>query len=409
MKKQFDFDLKVYEDLLKAVASISKLYSNNDKPFIHPRFIEKLYVHASGARDLSRKDMSFDALLGKDIGVGIKTFIVEKLSTNKSEKIAEFTCNANLGDFKNLTHEQKAIKSAELRNGRVISDANEYDIDLNKSIYHCLIRTRGGAIIHEEPYELIKVEMIKPINVRGAEITEFSADDNGHTYFTDGLSNYCYNKSKNVLYKTFKLNEAKNSDFIELKIFENMFEKILEWTQMTKNVVLTDSSPAEKEFVILPLYSTRSKKPIVEPRSGINQWNAGGRERKFGEAYIPIPAKIRKEHPHFFPHKDQKFKLKLPHGEIILAKVCQDNSKALMSDPNDDLCQWLFRILDPTIETSLKRMQERKPYTYADLEKIGKDSVKIIKSNSLDYDFELQSMPLGSYETFINNELEDGE
>ena len=35
-------------------------------------------------------------------------------------------------------------------------------------------------------------------------------------------------------------------------------------------------------------------------KSGLNQWNAGGRVRKYGEVYIPIPAEIRKLKIGFF-------------------------------------------------------------------------------------------------------------
>ena len=99
----FDFDIEKYTSLLKAVSSMSKLYSDNDKAFLHSRFIEKLYVYCSNSRDLSRKDMSFDAVLNSNIGVGVKTFTAEKITVGKNEKVAEFTKNASLGDFKNLS------------------------------------------------------------------------------------------------------------------------------------------------------------------------------------------------------------------------------------------------------------------------------------------------------------------
>jgi hypothetical protein len=47
--------------------------------------------------------------------------------------------------------------------------------------------------------------------------------------------------------------------------------------------------------------------------------------------------------PNFFPPRNHKFRLKTQDGETFLAKVCQDNNKALMSDPNKDLGSWLLR------------------------------------------------------------------
>ena len=412
---KFGFDIQVYENLLKAVASMSRLYSDNNKAFIHPRFVEKLYTHCSGAQDLSRRDMSFDALLGKDIGVGVKTFITDNPSISKSEKVAEFTRHASLGEFDGLDHYGKAIKSAELRNNRVSSDANEYSIDINKSIYHCLVRTNDGAIIHEEPYQLVNTSGIKPTDVRGNEIPEFVTDAGGHTYFSDGKSNYCFNRSKNVLYKKFDLSQFNNSEVIPLEIFDDILERILKWTNLgvsQPSIQLPTNTFIEQEpelvagtdYVVLPLYGTSYKEKEVQPKSGINQWNAGGRERQFGEAYIPIPIIIHQKYPDFFPERDQSFRVKLPNGKIISAKVCQDNNKALMSDPNTDLCDWLYNIIDLTREESIKRFIEKRPYTYQDLKKVGKDSVRVIKVSNKDYQYELETTDLGSFDNFIDNE-----
>lgn len=413
--KKFGFEFQIYEELLKAVASMSRLYSDNDKAFIHPRFVEKLYVHCSGATDLSRRDMSFDALLGLDIGVGIKTFIAENISIGKSEKVAEFTRHASIGEFDGLDHYEKAIKSAELRNGRISSDANEYGIDIQKSIYHCLVRTNGGAIVHQEPYQLVDTENIIPTDRRGNEIDKFISDSKGHTYFGDGKSTYCYNKAKNVLYKKFELGNGLNSDLIPLVIFDDIFEQIIKWTSLdgseSKKIILERITkpelPVIGEYVVLPLYGYRGAERVVQEKSGINQWNAGGRQRKFGEAYIPVPQIIHDKSAGFFPNRDERFKIKLPNGKIISAKICQENNKALMSDPNIDLCDWLYRIIDLTDEALKRRYEERRPYTYADLRLVGKDSIKVTKVNNQEYQYEIESMDLGSYDDFILGNEDD--
>ena len=64
-----------YVELLKAVASMSRLYSDNTVPYVDSRFVERLFIEATGAKDLSRDDKSFDALLQPNIGVGVKTFL----------------------------------------------------------------------------------------------------------------------------------------------------------------------------------------------------------------------------------------------------------------------------------------------------------------------------------------------
>ena len=94
-------------------------------------------------------------------------------------------------------------------------------------------------------------------------------------------------------------------------------------------------------MIYLPLYSTRNG--AVPEKSGLNQWNASGRPRNFDEVYIPIPVDIHNNFPTFFPPRYVHFALVLPNSQILICKVCQDNSKALMSHPNSDLGNWLLR------------------------------------------------------------------
>jgi hypothetical protein len=406
---RFHFDFDKYEKLLKAVAAMSRLYSDNEKPFLHSRFIEKLFAHTANAYDFSRKDMSFDAVINDSIGVGIKTFTVPNFEANKSEKIAEMTKHATSGLFKNKNIESLAKTSAKLRNARVRSDANEYGIDIEKSFYHCLVRTNSKAMVHEEPYEYIDLDAIKPLDKNGNETNHFIEGQSGHAYFSDGKHKYLFNVSKNTLFKRFDLGLYTNSRPIDIEIYDDIFTKVVDWYDSDIKELINESTQLE-EFVILPLYSTIRKKDYSDPdlvrkKSGLNQWNAGGRKRKFGESYIPVPQKIHEKSPNFFPPRDTKFDLVLPNKQKITAKLCQDNSKALMGDPNTDLLQWLFGLIDGSPEESEKRLIDKKPYTFDDLRLINKDSVKVVKkSNSL---YELSMMPLDSYEMFITNSMED--
>src|SRR5690625_7356534 len=99
-------------------------------------------------------------------------------------------------------------------------------------------------------------------------------------------------------------------------------------------------------------------------KSGLKQWNAGGRNRDSNEVYIPIPIYIHQNYPNFFPPRDIHFNLILPHGETLVAKVCQDNSKALMTTPNTALSNWLLRNIlnleEGELATRQKRSEERR-------------------------------------------------
>lgn len=410
---QFDFDLGKYSELLKAVGSLSSLFSENtDNVYFVSRFIEKLYVYASGAEDLSRLDNSFDALIrSSNKGVGVKTFGVSNINSVKSEKVAELTAHASSGEFRNLSHEDLAQKVAKIRNDKITSDSNEYGIDLSSSIYHCLIRTQSGALVHEESYPLINLDQIHPTNSSGTKVSSY--DTKSFPYFTDGQGFYTFNTSKNTLFKKFDISKGNNSPLIELETVENIFEEIIRWARSRESgavpapiqnleYLITPKKPI-RPFVVLPLYSSEAKGPKVYPKSGINQWNAGGRKRKFGEAYIPVPSSIHEDNPEFFPSRDTTFQLKLPNGKTVLASICQDGGKALMSNPNDELCEWLFRTIDINFEqTKIQRMAQSIPYTFEDLENIGKDSVRVFKNE--DGSFEIEFMTVGSYEKFKNGE-----
>ena len=104
---------------------------------------------------------------------------------------------------------------------------------------------------------------------------------------------------------------------------------------------------------------------------------ASGRKRDYNEIYIPIPADIHKYKPNFFPPKDVSFNLKLPSQDILSCKLCQENSKALMSNPNKELGQWLLR--------DVLKLQEGELLTIEMLENVGIDSVRIDKIDNENY------------------------
>jgi len=134
----------------------------------------------------------------------------------------------------------------------------------------------------------------------------------------------------------------------------------------------------------------------VPEKSGLNQWNASGRPRDINEIYIPIPIWIHRKFPNFFPPRDQSFELSLPDRATMGAKVCQDDSKALMSNPNSALGKWLLR--------DVLNLQERELLTYDKLQAIGLDTVVIYKTDNETYDIDFTR--IGSYEKFL---AENGE
>ncbi|GMB95294.1 hypothetical protein NHP21011_13960 [Helicobacter heilmannii] len=113
-----------YVKSLSTIASLSKLFSESDTPFLHYRVLENLFCQCFHAQNLSRSDTAYDAKIG-DLGVGLKTFICSKNA--KIEKIAEFNKNAPL---LRETKDPKALAHtlAKLRNERIQLAKNLYGI-----------------------------------------------------------------------------------------------------------------------------------------------------------------------------------------------------------------------------------------------------------------------------------------
>jgi hypothetical protein len=419
MSQQFDFDGSLYQELLQSVAAMTLLFSDGPQAYIDYRFVEKLFVLATKGKDISRSDKVFDAIVGnpQNIGVGVKTFVISGNAQASLEKVQEFTRFSGSGAFDNLDKAAIAFKAAEYRNNTVLADSQEYGIDIASSIYHCLVRSGGNGIIHEEPYPLINLDMIHPIDTQGRVLDNFP-DGNKGIRFSDGTNIYSYSKSKSVLMKKFDLTLYKTLSPMPLSLDPDIWKKIASSVvekSLTEALTVseTQSQLAEDpekltpgvDFVILPLYSARGVTKTVEAASGINQWNAGGRQRKYGEAYIPIPAIVHRLAPGFFPERDKPFELILPNSlDPVNAKVCQQGSKALMSNPNDRLCRWLYKVIDSKFsDYDFDRPPAREPFTYSDLQKVGRDSVIVIKdrtSNHLKY--EIRFAELGSYEEFLD-------
>ena len=103
---------------------------------------------------------------------------------------------------------------------------------------------------------------------------------------------------------------------------------------------------------------------------------------------------MHRKYPHFFPKRDQDFNLQIPTGEIFSAKVCQENSKALMTNPNKALSDWLLRKVLLLKEGELATMEK--------LDKLGFDSVIILKDEN--GDFKIDIMKTDTYMEF-NTEI----
>ncbi|MBN1072079.1 NgoFVII family restriction endonuclease [Clostridium botulinum] len=359
-----------YKNMLTAMATLSKLSSESSIPYLGYREVENIYCKAFDAENISRVDCSADAAKN-GIGIGIKTFIE---GNGKSlQKVAEF--NKDMDMFRGKTPREVVNIISNLRNERINATKRIYG--LTNMIYHCVVRSVGQIKVFECPMDLINIKTIKNIS--------FSSKNT--ITFEDDLNEYSINISKSTLYKRF-LTKDVILEF-SVKILQDPYEVITNLLNTDRAILKFAPIVEEKEHIFLPLYSDRGGRNVPE-KSGLNQWNAGGRKRNPDEVYIPIPAWIHQRFNGFFPSKDKAFDLILPDKNVISAKVCQDGGKALMSNPNQDLGKWILR--------NVMNLGEQELLTYERLAELGVDSVVIYKENSEKYSINFTT--LGSFDRF---------
>jgi len=364
--KQASENVKKYKEYLKIVGSLSNLFSNSNTPYLYYRIAEKKFCKAFDTDDLSRADVSYDTSKNS-IGIGLKTFL--RNNDNSLQKIAEF--NKDLKLYQDKKNEEKIQIISRLRNSRLEFTNNIYNID--KSLYHCVVRDKNKFLIFEEDIKFIDTDNIKIIKSNSSSIL-----------FEDRNYEYSFSLSKSTLMKRFLTSNF--LDWFDVNILKEPLDELYHLIN-SKNI-LKDNKYLDT--VYLPLYGSKNK---VYENSGLNQWNAKGRPRHKDEVYIPIPSNFYKLKPNFFLNKDIIFSLNLPNKKTIQAKICQSNGKALMSNANKDLGKWLLR--------EVFKLKEGVLVTNELLNLYGIDSLRIDKLNEKEYDINFSQK--GSYEDFINS------
>lgn len=364
-----------YKKMLTIMGNLTNLFSESNCPYLPYRAHENIFCKYFNADNLGRLDCSADARKNK-VGIGLKTWM-----GNDDQKVAEF---GKLREtFANLSGLELVQKIAEYRNERIRVTMAMHGID--EMIYHIIKRVPGAMQVCEYAFTTIDIENIQIIKDRG---------NVNNTYFTDGKHTYHFSTSKNTLYMIFDNMDVVDS--FEVEIMDDPYEFLMsEFYKEGSNLIIeTDNNIEQKPQICLRLYSSNNKVgKFVPEKSGLNQWNAGGRKRNPNEVYIPYPSEDRKLTKDFFPPRDTHFILHFPDKSIIEAKVCQDDGKALMTNPNKILGEWLLR--------KVFGLEEGTVLTYEMLEKFGVDCVIFTKNDDLDYSIEFGN--IGTYEDYISN------
>lgn len=359
-----------YKKMLKATAALSGLFSESASPYLGYRAVENIFCKAFNADNLSRSDCSADAAKN-GTGIGIKTFLNSNGKT--LQKVAEFNSEINLYKGKGAKEVVEIISA--LRNERLSVTKRIYRLE--NLIYHCVVREEGQIVIFECPMDAIEIGKIKNVNAKEHTIS-----------FEDTKNEYSFNMSKSTLYKRFHTKDILMKFNVE--ILPEPYD-FLNSIMVSETAEKYEFAPIEEqEHIFLPLFSDKGERHVPE-KSGLNQWNAGGRARDFDEIYVPIPSWIHKKFENFFPTRDKPFILRLPNKDELLVKLCQESSKALMSNPNAALGEWLLRdVMD---------LKNGELLSYDKLKELGLDSVVIylIEDGRYSIDF----TEIGSYDKFM--------
>ena len=363
-----------YFDMLQLLAQLSKLFSENSIPYLDYRIAENVFCKYFSAKNEARHCHAFDAKLGS-IGVGVKTFILKANGTS-IEKIAEF--DKLKSEFDSLKGIDLAKKIAEFRNERI--RAAENILGVADRQYHVVGRMPNLLRIFNFQYDKIDISNIKMEKSKNANIIKFS----------DNKNLYEFNSSKSVLMQQFCCPENNYKD-VPIDIVEDPYEILEKCFKEKKLAKILPGNEKKEDYIILPLYSTRDKD--VPKKSGLNQWNAGGRSRDENEVYIPVPKLVHDKAPNFFPNGS--FNLELPNGQRLSAKLCQQGAKGLMSNPNKSLGKWILR--------DVLKKDPGELVTMRDLNILDIDSVKVEKISLGNYRISF-SKDYQSYENFIAGE-----
>lgn len=359
-----------YKEMLRITGSLSRLFSDSDSPYLYYRAHENIFAKYFDVDNNARSDDSADAFNSEiGIGIGLKTWV-----GRDDQKVAEF--GRLRPKYEMLEGLDLVRQISEYRNTRIRTTKNAHG--LKDMLYHIVKRIPNEMQIYECSFDEIDISNIKLIGDKG---------NANNTYFSDGKHTYHFSRSKNTLFMIFE--NMQLLDQFGVNIHEDPYDILasLESSNISENIKLGGSKANQ---LCLRLYSSKkSGEKYVPEKSGINQWNAGGRVRNPNELYIPYPVVDRKRGS-FFPPRDTPFDLKLPDGTWISAKVCQQDGKAIMSNPNSELGEWLLR--------KVFELKEGTKVTYDMLREFNVDSVIFTKLSEGKYMVDFGE--LGTYEKF---------
>lgn len=233
-----------YRMMLTAVAQLSRVFSNGNKPYLAYRAHENIFASTFEMVNNSRADDSADAYsVELGVGVGLKTWVGSDL-----QKVAEF--GKLRPEYASLDGLELARQISEYRNTRIRTTKSLHGIE--RLIYHVVKRENNTLVVYETAFDEIDIENLRLLPRRGGA---------NSLYFTDGKHTYNFSKSKNTLYMEFS--QMQEVDRISVNILDDPFSYLLHGLpdfQMMRKYV---PDVAEKPQLCLRLYSFSKEKDDI--------------------------------------------------------------------------------------------------------------------------------------------------
>ena len=126
-----------YKKMLSIVGSLTRLFSENNCPYLPYRAHENIFCKYFQAENLARMDCSADAKKNR-VGIGLKTW-----TSQDDQKVAEFGKLSKT--FEGLKGKKLVKKIAEYRNERIRVTKNLIGVD--DMIYHIIIVSKKRKML----------------------------------------------------------------------------------------------------------------------------------------------------------------------------------------------------------------------------------------------------------------------
>ena len=414
-----------YKDYLSMYGALSALFNQKlsvtGAPYLDSKFQETVFARSFKQEQSKEVDIGntphdiVSIINGANIGIGLKTWLFSNPSYQKFMQI-----KSSSKDIQYLQGNPTALalKIAEIKNSRLLSDYSRLGLNEGTNIYHYVTRDSGKMTLFETSYPLIDLN-----NIKVEKLTNKSVK------FTDGNKQYKYTFSDSQIWMLFdpKDENTEELDFLNVKILNDPFTFLKTAFKNMNDTPLIVPSIPKRDYIYLPLYSYKTKN--VPESSGLNAWNGlpkergSTRPRPKGEAYIPIPKALWKKCPYWVdPNVDMSdyesyrqttgkssypIKLHLPSNTTLTsALIGQEGFKCLETKPQSELGTWILNVLGITNpQRTSYNVPANNIVTRKLLEEHEIDSIKLWhedpnKPNEIWIDF----AEYGSFERFMNNQ-----